>query len=82
LIQILKTPGSDKSALAREIVGSSDNAEGGSNASQLNWRVLGSIAVIAWGTIGGLNWLTATSSWWGRTSGWALVGNFSEILFV
>jgi hypothetical protein len=82
LIQALKTPGADKSALAGEIVGSSDDAEGGINASQLNWRVLGSIALIAWGTIGGLNWFTATAFWWGRASGWALVGNFSEILFL
>jgi len=34
LIQALKTPGADKSALAEEIVGSSDNAEGAS--MQLN----------------------------------------------
>ena len=82
LVQALKSPAADKSALAEEILGSSDDPKGGADWSQVNWRVVGSIALIAWGVVGGFNWIAATSSWWGRTSGWALVGNFSEILFL
>jgi hypothetical protein len=50
--------------------------------SQLNWRVAGSWILIAWGGLGGIVWLSSASSWFGRTTGWALVGNFAEILFL
>jgi len=82
LVQALKSPNEDKSALAGKILGSSDGPKQGVDWSQVNWQVVGSIALIAWGVVGGFNWVAATSSWWGRTSGWALVGNFSEILFL
>jgi len=82
LIQALKTSSAETSAIAGEILGSSGNSSGSVDWKQINWRVVGSWALIAWGAIGGLSWLTSISNWWGRASGWDLVGNFFEIFFL